>query len=635
MHIAVQNAFPNLSVSAEREFIARLHLAGRELGWRITDVVTSDDILACAPDMVLATHEFTPKLTRFPTLGVIWSPLEYFATDPARIRNILSYDGCLVATEGLREWTRGLFEQYASHTPISPFDFLPTAIARPGTEFPSAPRLFYAGVHWDGARHGDLFKELEGRCPMRIFGKPERWEGCADYAGTLPFDGTALGAAIAECGIALAIHTNAHRAGDTPSMRLFEAAAAGAVIIADRIPFALRSFDDAVLWIETDRPTADVAAQIVRHVKWVRANPVAAADMARRAYAIFCAQFDLREQMARLPDFLRDVGAAQAASPPGIAGRRPLVEVILRVGSRPVERVCRAIESLVAQTYPDIGLIVVKFRDVPGLDAVLARHAPRVTHVRVVEVPDNGLRSGALWAGLQSTQGDYLGNLDDDDAVHPTHIAGLVRALQAAPAQVPLVYSGTIEVQEEDGHWFDQPNFRGDLDAVIPERRRLRFMDSFSAEGMRAFRNVVSSNSWLLRRSALIPDILVDPKVRVVEDVFLYLMLMRRGPLQLVPAATAEWFWRSSSQDNSMFADSVWIEDFETVKDRLRVLGALPPDLSGWPVRRRLPSPASEPEPVAPQPQKWGPVHRVLRRPSLLLGPLAPAWRRLRNRLRG
>ena len=50
MRIAVQNAFPNLSVSAEREFMARVHRVGADLGWDIRDMVTSDDTLGGRPE---------------------------------------------------------------------------------------------------------------------------------------------------------------------------------------------------------------------------------------------------------------------------------------------------------------------------------------------------------------------------------------------------------------------------------------------------------------------------------------------------------------------------------------------------------------------------------------------------------
>lgn len=616
MHLAVQSAFPNLSVSAEREFIARIHLAGQRLGWRISDVVTSDDIISCDPDMVLATHEFTPKLTQYPTCGVIWSPLEYFAGDPLRIQNILSYDGCLVATPALREWTQELFDRHGKLGPVSSFDFLPTALSASVVPPIHQPKLFYAGVHWDGARHGDLFSELEGRCPMRIFGKAEKWSGHKDYAGELPFNGTAVVDAIAQCGVALAIHTDAHRRGDTPSMRIFEAAAAGAVIIADRIPFALRHFGDSALWIDVDKPAPQVASQILQHMDWVRDNFNEATEMAQRANAIFREKFELTNQISQLKGFLKKVHNNHNTTPICNDNISPVVDVIMRVGSRPVDQIQRAVKSLADQTYPHISLVLVKFRDVAGLETLLAEYEKRFVHIRIVNAPDNGLRSTALWAGLRAIEGDFLSNLDDDDALHPNHIEGLVRGLLAAPAEVPLVYSGTIEVQEEDGHWFDQPNFRGDLSETIPERRRLRFMDVFSRERMYAFDNFVNSNAWMMRRSALDFEVLDDPKVRVAEDIYLYLMVMRQGPFQLVPEATALWFWRSSSKDNSMFSHDCWATDGPLIAERLRRYGALPDNIS----------------PRAPQKQALTP-RQFLRRPSLLLGPLAPKWRKLRNKL--
>src|SRR6266851_3909400 len=176
MKLAILNSWPNLTVSAEREFIARVKLACKRLGWPIFEAVTSDDIIAIAPDVVLVTHEFSPKLTQYPTLGVIWSPVAFFGPDPDRVRNILSYDGYLVANDSLRTYLADLLRKHGKEAPISRSDFLPSALLTQHTHQepkPNSPRnLFYAGVHWDGDRHGDLFAALRGRIPMRIHGNP-------------------------------------------------------------------------------------------------------------------------------------------------------------------------------------------------------------------------------------------------------------------------------------------------------------------------------------------------------------------------------------------------------------------------------------------------------------------------------
>jgi hypothetical protein len=45
MNIAFLNSWPNLTFSAEPEFIARMKLAGERLGWLVMEVTTPEDIL--------------------------------------------------------------------------------------------------------------------------------------------------------------------------------------------------------------------------------------------------------------------------------------------------------------------------------------------------------------------------------------------------------------------------------------------------------------------------------------------------------------------------------------------------------------------------------------------------------------
>jgi hypothetical protein len=62
--IAIQNSWPNLAFSAEKEFVTHFKIAGQRLGWEVVEVVTSDDIYAVAPDVVLATAERTRLAAR-------------------------------------------------------------------------------------------------------------------------------------------------------------------------------------------------------------------------------------------------------------------------------------------------------------------------------------------------------------------------------------------------------------------------------------------------------------------------------------------------------------------------------------------------------------------------------------------
>ena len=84
MRVAIQNTFPNSPSTAEAEWIRRCVTACERLGFEPAEVVTSDDIMRLAPDCVLATHHFSPKLTPFPTLGLMWNPPRLFRGESRR-----------------------------------------------------------------------------------------------------------------------------------------------------------------------------------------------------------------------------------------------------------------------------------------------------------------------------------------------------------------------------------------------------------------------------------------------------------------------------------------------------------------------------------------------------------------------
>lgn len=571
MRIAVQNSWPNKTFSAEREFIARLKIAGERLGHAMIDVITSDDILAAAPDVVLVTHEFSPKLTRVPTLGLIWSPVAFLARDAERLRNILSYDGFLVATPSLRAYITRLLRTHGKCAPVSDFDFVPSA---PETTWPDEAgkdrrSLFYAGVHWDGRRHGDLFTELRGCIPLRLYGDPARWGRDPDFDGALPFDGRSVVEAIRRCGIALCLHTPEHRAEGIPSMRLFEAAAAGAVIIADRLDYAVQSFGDTLLYIDEGN-AATVARQIVDHVAWVEANPAAAAALAQRSHEVFRRRFTLETILGQLPDFVSQVVVAM-----GLAGsaNEETVEIIMRVGSRPLEFVERAIASISAQTHGPIGLVIVAFRHMEGLESLLESYRARFVSIKLIQVEDDGWRSTALWAGLGAISAPYFGNLDDDDIIHPNHVSSMLATFERSAPTSPLVYAGTIQVEEDDGHWYDRINFHGDIDRTIEERRQLRFHEDFDSDRLLRLDNYIQSNAWMARRTTLTQEVLRDPKLQVGEDVFFYLMLLCHGAFVPSWFPTAEWNWRSGARDNSMFSRRAWDRNVQRLCEKLAEQG--------------------------------------------------------------
>jgi len=81
----------------------------------------------------------------------------------------------------------------------------------------------------------------------------------------------------------------------------FEATAAGAVVISDRLDFAVKEFGDSLLYVDVDQSADTVSRQIIDHVSWINSSPALAERMAMRSHTIFNERFDLEKLLSRLP----------------------------------------------------------------------------------------------------------------------------------------------------------------------------------------------------------------------------------------------------------------------------------------------------------------------------------------------
>jgi phosphoglycerol transferase len=553
MRIAIQNSLPNHPNIAEAEWLKRAAIACGRLGYDVVECVTSDDILACEPDCVLVTHEYSPKLTHYPTLGLNWSPPAFFADDPLRQRAILSLDGHLCGSHAIAEWIGDFLAGFSKMPVLHDRIFLPsTHDCGPPAKLPGRPSIMYAGTHWDGSRHGQIFAGLEGRVAINLYGAPAAWTDRGEsYRGQLPFDGESVIGALRESGVALCLHKHAHRQANCPSMRLFEAAAAGAVIITDDFGFPREHFRDAVLYVDADLPADLVVGQIVEHMHWISDNPDAANRLAGRSNALFRDRLTLEHMFAALPEFVDRVRSARGMVPcPTVTAKRePTVEYVVRVGSRPKETIEKALRSLADQTYPSLAITIVEFHPVEGLDDLIADHRPRFEWIRHVIVANNGNRATCWWAGLNAVTAPFFAFLDDDDSLFPNHVRLLMDKLEQRP-EFGLAYSGLIRIEDEPGHFISMPNFVGPSGQVIEERRELFALEKETFTNFTPIRNVIGHNSWICRRSVLEKIEMTDPAINWAEDVFFLALIAGHSDFGFTGSATANWHWRSTSRDN-------------------------------------------------------------------------------------
>jgi GT2 family glycosyltransferase len=113
----------------------------------------------------------------------------------------------------------------------------------------------------------------------------------------------------------------------------------------------------------------------------------------------------------------------------------PRVSVIILTRNR-AHMLPTAIDSVLAQTYRDIELVIVDDASTDHTPDVVARYAERVRYVRK---PVNEGEAAGRNTGLHASTGDFIAFLDDDDYYFPDKIALQVRMLDARP-DIGLAY---------------------------------------------------------------------------------------------------------------------------------------------------------------------------------------------------
>src|SRR6056297_127154 len=562
MNIAVIDPFPNWPFTLEKKFLRQINIAGHCLGWQVTTVVTSDDIIAVAPDCVLTTHEFCPKLTGVPTFGLLWSPPVFFEHCKERRRNVLSLDGYLPGGPCVDKWLRKICNDMGKSALLGPY-FWPSCHRTEFKPFKGGRRqLFYAGASWDGKRfgkrHEGLFEALEKKISLCVYGPASSWHHLGKaYCGEIPLDGTSLLARANDAGVALCLHKKQHREANLPSMRLFESAAAGCVLVVDDMPFTREVFGDAVLYVDASAGTGSVADQIAGHMAWIEAHPQSAGDMAEASHQVFVKKLCLERLLEPLPGFLNKVRQAQGyVASAEISSRGvdlgkddeyPVIEVLMRIGSRPVEMVERSVKSISDQSYPEIAVTFIAFAEVSGLDSLIAAYEERFKWMRVIRPQQaTTCRSTMLWKGLNAVEAPLFCNLDDDDCWHQNHLMHLYACLWENQ-HCSLAFSGCIAHKEDPPPFYWQSNFSAPKNQpakVIPETRKIDLFEKADHARLWGNDNMILSCSWLARQRVLDKRVLQDPGLYYLEDVCFNRVLSAKTDFVFTGLATAVWHLR-------------------------------------------------------------------------------------------
>lgn len=121
----------------------------------------------------------------------------------------------------------------------------------------------------------------------------------------------------------------------------------------------------------------------------------------------------------------------------------------------------RAIESVRAQTYPNLEIIIVDDRSTDGTAEIVA--GLQEGDLRYLHNEGRRGASAARNVGIAAARGSLIAFLDSDDEWMPDKIARQVERFQAGPPDLGLVYCGVTRINPGGVISHVTPHLRGDV----------------------------------------------------------------------------------------------------------------------------------------------------------------------------
>lgn len=300
-------------------------------------------------------------------------------------------------------------------------------------------RLFYVGINLEKIQKGStryikLLKYLDDKDKIVIYGPNKTlntnnlWEGFKNYEGEIPFDGKTIIKRISEAGIALALNSPVHSAYGTVSNRIYEAAAAGAVIISDDNEYVRRHFGDSVFYIDINTDEEEQIESIKSILEYIEVHPDEVQEMAETSQRIFLRNLALDKQVEGLFDFV------QIEKKRYIDSCKSVVDVICFVDGYDEYR--SIMRELAEQYYKYYHVMVLA----PSAD--YEKISSQLPEGVVIVENKYSTYGEALGAIRQQLKGDYFMFVDKKTSMQHNHILKLVRAL--SKSEKYFAYTGTF-----------------------------------------------------------------------------------------------------------------------------------------------------------------------------------------------
>jgi glycosyltransferase involved in cell wall biosynthesis len=213
--------------------------------------------------------------------------------------------------------------------------------------------------------------------------------------------------------------------------------------------------------------------------------------------------------------------------------------------------ICRAIDSIVAQTVPVDEIVIVDDGSTDGTpDIIEVRYGSKVRVVRQA----NGGVSKARRRGIEEATGDWIAFLDSDDEWLPERNGELVKAARTVPSEVAWIF-GDLRFVTDEG---ETPSLFQEYGLTVAESPAV-FSDSLSVQHPVLFPYLQAS---FIRRDVLLELKSFTEGFRSDEDVLTGFQIGCRYKFAAIPYVVGKYYRTSDLTASSLFADCNFRPDY-------------------------------------------------------------------------
>lgn len=253
----------------------------------------------------------------------------------------------------------------------------------------------------------------------------------------------------------------------------------------------------------------------------------------------------------------------------------PLVSVVIPTYGRP-ETLLEALDSVAAQTYDSIEVVVVDDHSPEPVEPRIREHDPAVERLRCLRHEENNGANAARNTGIRAANGEFIAFLDDDDIWKETVLERAVAVFARSDPSVGVVYTGSVYI--DDGE---------EIGSYVPEVSGDVLTDLFCGRRIAPFSNLV------VRREVIDDAGLLDEELPSLQDREWYFRLAQhcafepvRAPLVVHRAAHTERissdfeskrdvsYPRIVQRHRSLAADHGWYYERRFLASLSKTLGA-------------------------------------------------------------